>query len=252
MESPSLPTASQERVKPRWRMAVAPLAATLALAGCTSSLPDHMPQSLPTISTVPETLPSPTIAPSSVPPSSTTAPSTPATESGLEGCKPYFDLSQYTNHEYEVCVAYVSNAADIALQGYYKYGNNATSYVRDAAQHHIETRYWDQPRSIIEQRVASWPATSSITGNNVEESITVMNVTANLGADRGLLQTEEAWHVTAPNGTVLFSQPEHAGRITMCRGRLPGHILHEWVVVHFSAQPSFDCIGFDHTHGISP
>jgi len=33
----------------------------------------------------------------------------------------------------------------------------------------------------------------------------------------------------------------------MCRGKLPGHLLHEWVVVKFVRDPKFNCIAFDKT-----
>ena len=171
---------------------------------------------------------------------------------GVTGCEPYFDLSKYKDHEYEVCVAYISNSAEIALQGLYKFGNSRIGYLSDAAKHHFETRYWNQPRQAIEQEVASWPKTSDVTGNKVEDSITLVSVTSSLAADRGLVQTRESWQVTAPDGTILHNEPLHTKDITMCRGRLPGHPLHEWMVVATSQQPNFDCIGFDKSNGIAP
>jgi hypothetical protein len=204
--------------------------------------------------------PETTVAPSTTAaPSTTLAPSTtqtrvtaPAPAEGLAGCAPYFDTATFTNHEYEVCTAYVVNSADIALQAFYKLGNNSIGLSAETARSHFETRYYDQPRQAIEQEVASWPTTSGIFGNSVEQSVTVMSLSSNESQDRGVLQTQESWKVTAQNGTVLLDEPMKIKDITMCRGRLPGHPLHEWAVVENVQNPNFDCIGFDQTHGLEP
>ena len=53
----------------------------------------------------------------------------PAQASGLTDCEPYFDVTKYRNHQYEVCSAYVGNVAMVALQGFYKFGNNRFTYL---------------------------------------------------------------------------------------------------------------------------
>jgi hypothetical protein len=171
---------------------------------------------------------------------------------GLAGCLQFSDLKTYPNREYEVCTAYVTNSASIALQGLYKFGNNKVGYLADGARHHFETRYWGQPRADIEQRVDSWPTTTKLTGNKVKQSITLLALSSSLTDDRAILKTRESWRVTAPDGTVLLDEPLATREATMCRGRLPGHPLHEWVVVGQSADPNYDCIGFDNTNGLQP
>lgn len=175
-----------------------------------------------------------------------------AEAAGLGDCTPYFDTSRYRNHEYEVCTAYTANSAEVALQGFYKFGNNRAGYLADTTRHHFETRYWGEPRQSIERDVDSWPKTSRITGNRVKEDIDVISVSSSLKADRGLVQTRENWDVAAPNGEVLHHEPRHTKNITMCRGKLAGHLLHEWVVVKFARSPKFNCIAFDKRHGITP
>lgn len=176
----------------------------------------------------------------------------PVHATGLSDCAPYFDTSRYHNHEYEVCTAYIANSAEIALQGFYKYGNNRVSYLADAARHHFKTRYWAGPRRTIEREVDSWPTTRGFTGNRVREDIDLVSLSSNLKADRGVLRTRENWRVTSPTGRILHDEPRHIRNVTMCRGRLPGHPLHAWFVVKFSRDPSFDCITFDKRHNLQP
>jgi len=191
--------------------------------------------------TVTERTPTPRPSPSNLP-----------RTTGLAGCARYFDVSKYQNHEYEVCTAYVGNAAEVALQGLYKFGNSRIGYLSNSARQHFETRYWDQPRQAIERRVDSWPKASNLAGNKVKETTELVSVAANLQADRGLVKTRESWKVTASDGNVLYDEPLITKNITMCRGQLPGHPLHEWVVARNSQIPDFDCIGFDKSHGLKP
>lgn len=248
---------------PAARVILLAATAALTLAACSSAVSERpAPEtasanpvathstlaSTPTFST-PSALSEPNITPSPSPPSpkaATTAPS------GLLGCKPYFDTATYRDHQYEVCTAYVSNSATIALQAFYKYGSHRFSYLSAPARHHFETRYYNEPRSSIERRVDSWPRITSLKGNKVEQDIRVNSVTSSLAADRGLVQTQEQWQVYSPDHTLLYHEPLHTQDITMCRGRLPGHPLHEWVVVSFQREPEFDCIGFDQANGLEP
>ena len=181
-----------------------------------------------------------------------TAQATPAHEASLSDCAPYFDTSHYRNHEGEVCTAYVANSAGVALQGFYKFGNNRRSYESGPARHHFRTRYYSGPRQAIERDVDSWPTTRSFFGNKVKESIDVVSVSSSLKADRGLVKTKESWRVIAPDGDVLHNEPRHTRNITMCRGKLPGHLLHEWVVVKLSRDPGYNCRAFDRRHDFAP
>ncbi|MDB5181738.1 MAG: hypothetical protein JWP13_501, partial [Candidatus Saccharibacteria bacterium] len=179
-------------------------------------------------------------------PASTTERQVPA------GCSIYFNTATYQNNEYEVCTAYVVNAAEVALQGMYKFGNNSFDIPAQAARHHFETRFWGEPRQSVENEVATWPETDRVLGNSVEESVSAISVTVDLQDNRALLSTEESWKVTAPDGTVLHDDQLHVKDITMCSGKLPGHPLHEWMVVSRSRLPDFDCTGFDRANGIEP
>lgn len=175
-----------------------------------------------------------------------------AESAGLGDCAFYFDKSRYRNHEYEVCTAYIANSAQIALQGYYKFGNNRIGFLAAPAKHHFETRYWAGPRRSIEHEVNSWPKTSNFTGNKVKQDVDLVSVSSNLKADQGLVQTRESWRVIDSKGKVLHNEPRHTRNITMCRGQLPGHPLHAWVVVKFSRDPQFNCIAFDKSHDLNP
>lgn len=176
---------------------------------------------------------------------------TSARTAGASDCAPYFDLSRFRNHQYEVCSAYVGNSAEVALQGFYKFGNNRAGYLAAPSRHHFETRYWAGPRQAIEREVDSWPKTSAFTGNSVEENINVVSVSSNLRANRGLVKTRESWRVSS-GGSVLHDEPEHTRNVTMCRGKLPGHFLHEWVVAKLVSDPNYNCIAFDKRHGLKP
>lgn len=176
----------------------------------------------------------------------------PPYRSGLAGCAAFSDTNKFRNHEYEVCTAYIGNTATIALQGFYKFGNNTKSYLSDASRHHFETRYWNNPRQTVERTVDSWPKTRSFFGNHVEASLTLVSLSSSLAADQAVLQTQESWQVTQPGGAVLRSEPAHIKDTTMCRGRLPGHILHEWFVVSDQQDPKFNCRAFDVTHNLKP
>lgn len=171
---------------------------------------------------------------------------------GLAGCKRYFNLSKYRNHEYEACTAYVSNASTVALGGLYKFGNNRIGYLSGAARHHFETRYWGDARQMIESRVDDWPKVSNLTGNRVHMNLSVLSLSSNLKKDRALLQTQEAAMVTEKHGQVIYDEASQTKDVTLCRGTLPGHPLHEWFVVSYSREPDFNCVGFDKANGLKP
>lgn len=233
--------------------------AGIALAACSPEASNDSPEAAPSSS---QYISTPATATTSETPtvSTPTHPATPnpthsvqpTPREGIAGCAPYFDTEKYREHQYEVCTAYVANSAEIALQGAYKYGNNRVGYLATPAMHHFETRYWLEPRKNIEQRIAAWPQTSALRGNRVEQSVTVLSVTSDHSADRGVVQTRESWRVTSSDGRELYNEPLHTQEVTMCRGKLPGHPLHLWVVVSYSSQPHFDCIGFDQSNGLEP
>jgi hypothetical protein len=170
---------------------------------------------------------------------------------GIAGCKPYFNIHKYPDHEYEACTAYVVNSSEVALQGMYKFGNNSVSLITDGARHHFRTRFMGSPRQSVEKKVESWPQTNSLTGNRVHDSIRIRSVSSSLKQDRAIIKTRENWKVTNPGGNTLLKESGDKN-ITMCRGRLPGHPLHSWFVVKFAREPRFDCVEFDREHQIAP
>lgn len=230
--------------------------AGLTLVACTGSTKPS-PDARNSVTTLPSTsfstAPAPTIiqTPAAPQPRMSTFTTQPRS-TGLAGCVPYFDKSIYKNHEYEVCSAYIGNVASAALRAYYKFGNNTRSYLADTSRQHLETRYWDSPRQQVEQSVNSWPKTSQFFGNHVETSISLNSLTSNLAADRALVQTVESWQVTQPSGGTLRNEPLHTKDSTLCRGRLPGHPLHEWFVVSEMQVPNFNCRAFDVAHNLKP
>jgi len=162
----------------------------------------------------------------------------PTSSVGLADCVPYLDFSKYHNHEYEVCTAYVANSAEIALQGFYKFGRSPSGARAGLARHHFESRYYDGPRQAIEGRVDSWPSGE----NKVDENIDVQQLSSSLSANRALLTTLESWQVTAPDGHALLQEQNRRRGITMCK--IPGLLLHKWVVAKFSRDPNFNCNAF--------
>lgn len=170
---------------------------------------------------------------------------------GIADCAPYFRTARYKNHEYEVCTAYIQNSAGIALQGFYKFGNNSRSYLSDAVRHHFETRFWGGPRQSAENEVDSWPITKQLSGNKVENHIKLVSLKSNLKANRAFVRTRESWEVSS-KGNTLHDEPEHTVNITMCRVKLPGHPLHAWVVALEERDPNIDCKDFAQNNGLEP
>ena len=237
---------SERKKRSKAVVLLAPLL-SVALSGCVDSGPSTRASAEPR-----PTPPRSSVSAQALPNVSVTSEAVVARPEGLLGCKPYFDKSRYQNHEYEVCTAYIANSSQIALRGFYKFGNSRVGYVATPARHHFETRYYGTPRRHIEREVDGWPKGVGLTGNDVDASMTLMSLSSGLAADRAVLTTKESWTVTANDGRVLHNEPMHSKEVTMCRGRLPGHPLHEWVVVSYSAQPDFNCIGFDKAEGLAP
>ncbi len=136
----------------------------------------------------------------------------------------------YTNHLYEVCVAYVWNDAHWSLQPYYKYVHSGSllSFLKDR----LALKYHDAALQAIQQRTASWPhGTNTVDGPD----ITILTARSRLACDRAVLTTRENWTVRASDDTVLYQ--EHQQPHTVILRRIPdkrfeydGHVLHQWVV----------------------
>jgi hypothetical protein len=149
--------------------------------------------------------------------------------------------AHYTGHVYEVCFAYIFNDSSLALRNYYRLVHSPDRQKAQDAREDLLYRFRGDAMRQIVRRAGKWPAGV----NDVSiPKITIVSAKASLASNRALLATRESWQVTAANGRVLFVQSSQPRRVTMCR--IQGKLLHIWVVVKFSADPRFNCLGYPH------
>ncbi|HET6924330.1 MAG TPA: hypothetical protein VFH39_00685 [Candidatus Saccharimonadales bacterium] len=133
--------------------------------------------------------------------------------------------AHYTNHVYEVCSAYILNAAHADLQPYYKYVHDPNSSVAGFVSYRLGSRYTGGAQRLITQRVANWPSgVNEVDGPDIR----ILSVTSSLQHNRATLATEESWTVRSASGAVLY-QENHV-RHTVTMARVPSYLLHKWVV----------------------
>jgi hypothetical protein len=146
-----------------------------------------------------------------------------------------------TGHVYEACFAYAFNDSAVALRNYYRLVQSPNRLQAEDANEDLLYRFRGDAMWQIVQRARSWPAGV----NDVSiPKISIVSAAASLASNRALLTTRESWRVTAPNGRLLFAQTNQLRRVTMCR--IQGKLLHIWVVVKFTADPTFNCLKFPH------
>jgi hypothetical protein len=131
---------------------------------------------------------------------------------------------RFTDHEYEVCSAYIANASLAVLVPYYKYANTGDGWTRYVT-YRLGSRYIGRAHDQIQSRVASWP-----TGTNEVDAphIEIMSVTSSLTTNIATLVTKESWRVQSSDRTVLYQEVDQQHVIMM--QRVPSYILHKWVV----------------------
>jgi hypothetical protein len=132
---------------------------------------------------------------------------------------------QFTNHEYEVCVAYVVNASLADLVPYYAFVHSPNSALSRFLAYRLGSRYTGQAQDTIQNRVSSWP-----TGNMVVSipDIKILAVTPSLATNSATLITQETWKVSSSSGEVLFQETNTPHTIGM--QRVPSYLLHKWIV----------------------
>ena len=133
---------------------------------------------------------------------------------------------QFTDHEYEVCSAYIFNASLADLVPYYKYANSANTSLARLVSYRLDSRYTDQANQLIRDRVSWWPGGID---NDVDvPSIRILSVNANLSTNRATLRTVESWRVSNHADSVVYEETDVRHTITMAR--VPSYLLHKWVV----------------------
>jgi hypothetical protein len=131
---------------------------------------------------------------------------------------------RFDNRQYEVCSAYVFNCSLAARLPYYKFGSSDNAARRSAALNRLESRYRSGALTYITRQVRNWPATVDVSVPH----ISIKTVTVSSDQNRAVLRTRESWNVTTKNGGNLFSETSQPHIIRM--QRVPGLVLHKWVV----------------------
>lgn len=134
------------------------------------------------------------------------------------------DVCAQGNRHYEVCTAYIANASLAARYPFYQFGSSSNAARRQAATNRLESRYTGQARAELESQVADWP--SSVSARIPDISIRMVAVSSD--ENSATLVTRESWRVTSSSGTVLFAETNQEHTVYMAR--VPGLILHKWVV----------------------
>jgi hypothetical protein len=132
---------------------------------------------------------------------------------------------QYSNHQYEVCFAYIYNSSLTDLVPYYKYVHSSSNSLARYVSYRLGSRYVGLANQTIASRVAYWPP------GNFEvstPSIRILAVHANLAANTATLHTMETWKVTTQAGRVVYTETDTPHTINM--KRVPSYVLHKWVV----------------------
>ncbi|MBX4197644.1 hypothetical protein KW801_03785 [Candidatus Saccharibacteria bacterium] len=131
-------------------------------------------------------------------------------------------------HEHEVCTAYVVNCALISLAPYYVFVRSANPARRKKVVGRLKSRYHDSALTLIRERTAWWPRGENRVGL---PDINILSVKVDLSANQAILVTRESWQVTSSKGLDLYRE-DHQRHVIIMR-RVPGLILHKWVVTAF-------------------
>lgn len=135
---------------------------------------------------------------------------------------------QFTNHEYEVCTAYIFNSALADLVPYYKYANSPNASLMRLVSYRLDSRYVGQANQVIRSRVSWWPTNID---NDVDvPAIRILSVNADLATNSATLQTIESWRVGNSADSVVYQETNAPHIVTMAR--VPSYVLHKWVVTN--------------------
>lgn len=133
---------------------------------------------------------------------------------------------QFTNHEYEVCSAYIANSSLAVLVPYYKYANANDSWSRYVT-YRLGSRYTGQAYEQMRNRVAAWPAGKNDVG---VPHIDILSVSSSLATNTATLITKESWRVESSDDTLIYQEIGQQHVVTM--ERVPSYVLHKWVVTN--------------------
>lgn len=134
------------------------------------------------------------------------------------------DCLQYKGHTYEVCFAFAVNCTAGAMLPYFKYGRSANAAISRTARNRLESRYTDRARQKLETMVNSWPP------GDKEVSLSqlrIISAKSSLVSNTATLVIRWSWGVFHANSE--FSGEINA-RHTITMHRVPGLVLHKWVV----------------------
>lgn len=132
---------------------------------------------------------------------------------------------QFTNHEYEVCTAYIFNSSMADLVPYYKYAHSANAGLARFVDYRLGSRYTGSSNTLIRDRVAAFPSGEF----DVDvPAIKIVSVNASLATNSATLQTVESWRVTDKADNVIYQETDVPHTVTMAR--VPSYVLHKWVV----------------------
>ena len=133
--------------------------------------------------------------------------------------------AQFTNHEYEVCTAYIFNSIFADLVPYYKFAMSDNASLARLVSFHLDSRFTGQANQLVRQRVAGWPSGEKDVDVPV---IKILSVNASLADNSATLRTQETWLVTDQSEHVVFQETDAFHTITL--SRVQSYVLHKWVV----------------------
>jgi uncharacterized membrane protein YjdF len=131
----------------------------------------------------------------------------------------------YTNHEYEVCFAYLVNSSLAVLAPFYTYANSPNTTLNRYVTYRLGSRYYGTAYTTMASRVARWPV-----GNNhvAIPNIDILTVRSNLETNTATIVTQESWLVTDMYERTIYQEAGQRHVVQMAR--VPSYILHKWVV----------------------
>lgn len=129
-----------------------------------------------------------------------------------------------TARHFELCTAYIANATVAARYPYYQFGHGGNQTLARAAASRLRSRYTGAALAFLLRQTADWPGGLHVRLPDVH----IDSVSVAADQNTAVLRTHESWRVETRTGQLLFAETDHAHTITL--QRVPGVILHKWVV----------------------
>jgi hypothetical protein len=130
----------------------------------------------------------------------------------------------FTARHLEVCTAYVSNSSLAARLPYYRYSNSTNRALVIDVSNRLASRYTGDAFMQIFNQTDGWPSSVDVSVPRI--FVTLVQVTPD--QNFATLTTVESWSVRTEQGACLFCETRAPHTVTM--QRVPGLILHKWVV----------------------